>query len=495
MSSLAQFYATYDGLSDVKKRLFRKLLAEERIDLRQVAILPQPRSQPDYPVSSAQARVFFFEQLHVGTPVYNIPSIVRLGQELRIDLLRQALQQTVNRHETLRLGFELHSGHIRQIIYPSAAVAVGEEWISEAPGAVSLQCRISEFAREPFDLKQPPLLRALVLHANDEQYVVFVLHHLVADALSVRILVREAGRRCRCMLTGESFEEAPLPIQYVDYALWEQAEAGLESRRDSLQHWLSTLGAELPRLKLPTDFARPGTRSHRGTVHRFAVDGHVTSRLRGFAKAEGVTLFVALLAAYKLMLARIAGIEDVPVAIPMSGRNRPELEELFGYFGNTVLFRTRLSPRLTVDEAIARVQETVLNAHAHQDVPFEDIVAAYRRKHRRVDGAMYDVMFEFLDFRGPQHANASALETAWDAPMSLDFDVEVHTETAKCDLFLCCWECENGLSCVFEYDTELFEPRTIATWADMYAQVLESLPQDRERAIEDLSYADKALHA
>jgi Condensation domain len=493
MSSLAQFYAMYDRLSDVKKRLFPKLLAEERIDPGQVAILPQPRSRPDYPVSSAQARVFFFEQLHVGTPVYNIPSIVRLGQELRIDLLRQALRQTVDRHETLRLGFELRSGLIRQIIHPSAAVTVGEEWISEASGAqrtASLQRRISEFAQEPFDLKQPPLLRALALHADDEHYVVFVLHHLVADALSVRILAREAGRRCRCLLTGETFEESPLPIQYVDYALWEQAESGLESRRDSLKHWLSALGNELPRLKLPTDFTRPNSRSHRGAVCRFAVDGQITTRLREFARTEGVTLFVVLLAAYKLMLGRIGGTEDIPVAVPMSGRNRPELEELFGYFGNTVLFRTRLQSRWTVGKAIAAVQETVLNAHAGQNVPFEDIVAAYRRTHPRADGAMYDVMFEFLDFRGQQHATAGSLQAAWDAPMSLDFDVEVHTQTAKCDLFLCCWESGNELSGIIEYDTDLFGPRTIATWVDMYTRVLGSLPENRERAIGDLSYED-----
>jgi hypothetical protein len=489
VSSLPQFYAAYDGLTDVKKRLFKKLLAEERIDLRHVAILPQLRSQPNYPVSSAQARVFFFEQLHVGTAVYNIPSIVRLGEELRVGLLRQALQGTIDRHEVLRVGFELRKGLIRQVIHQSVAVTVGEARISEpspAQRTVALQRQTDEFAREPFDLKRPPLLKALVVHAGDEQYVVFVMHHLVADALSVRILVREVGRRYRCLLDGEPFEEPPLPIQYVDYALWEQAEAGRDSRHDGLNYWRSALGSELPRLKLPTDFARPDRRSHRGTVHRFAVDGQITSRLRTFAKAEGVTLFVVLLAAYKLLLARIGGVDDVPVALPMSGRNRPELEELIGYFGNTVLCRTSVPPQLTVGEAIAAVNQTVLGAHAHQDVPFEDIVGAYRRTHAGRDGATFDVMFEFLDFRGPQHALAGAIGSAWDAPMSLDFDLEVHTQTAKCDLFLCCWESGSGLSGIIEYDTDLFGQRTITTWAALYAQVLESLLVGRDRAIADL---------
>jgi hypothetical protein len=407
--------------------------------------------------------------------------------------LRQALQQTLDRHEALRLGFELHSGLIRQVIHDAATVTVGEDHISGASDAQrssALQSRIDELAREPFDLERPPLLRAQVLHAGDEQYVMFVMHHLVADALSIRILVREVGSRCRCLLNGEKFDEAPLPIQYVDYALWEQAESGGDARRDGLNYWLSAFGSEIPRLKLPADFARPGTRSHRGTVHRFDLDGRLTARLRAFARAEGVTLFVVLLAAYKLTLARIAGVDDVPVAIPMSGRNRPELEQLIGYFGNTVLCRTRVPPRLTVGEAIAAVQKTVLGAHAHQDVPFEDIVGAYRRTHPRADGAMYDAMFEFLDFRGPQHAIAGSPEAMWDAPMSLDFEVDVHTRTAKCDLFLCCWESEHGLSGVIEYDTDLFEPRTIVGWAGLYGRVLESLSEDRERAIADLSYGD-----
>jgi hypothetical protein len=313
-----------------------------------------------------------------------------------------------------------------------------------------------------------------------------VMHHLVADGLSVRILVREVGRRYRCLLEGAAFQAAPLPIQYVDYALWEQAESDSASRRDSRQYWRSALGPELPRLTLPTDFARPDTRTHRGAVHRLVVEEPLTSRLRTFAKAEGVTLFVVLLAAYKLLLARIGGVEDVPVAVPMSGRHRPELETLIGYFGNTVLCRTQLPPRLTVGDAMAAVQATVVGAHAHQDVPFEEIVGAYRRTRTRPDGAMYDAMFEFLDFRGPQHATG-ALGEAWDAPMSLDFDVEVHTQTAKCDLFLCCWESASGLSGVVEYDTDLFEPRTIAAWADLYARVLESLPLGRDRAIADLS--------
>jgi non-ribosomal peptide synthetase component F len=293
------------------------------------------------------------------------------------------------------------------------------------------------------------------------------------------------------MLGGETFKEAALPIQYVDYALWEQAESGPESRRERLQHWLSTLGSELPRLQLPTDFPRLTTRSHRGMVYRFAVDGQLTSRLRECARAEGVTLFTVLLAAYKLMLGRIGRVDEIPVAVPMNGRNRPELEELFGYFGNTVLFYSRLQRQLTVHEAIAVVQSTILHAHAHQDLPFEEIVAAYKRKHSRADGAMYDVMFEYLDFRGPLRATRGSLETIWDEPMSLEFDVEVHTRTAKCDLFLCCWESGNELSCVFEYDTDLFEPRTIADWADLYTCVLRSLPENRERAIGELSYGEE----
>jgi hypothetical protein len=244
--------------------------------------------------------VFFFEQLNVGTPVYNIPSIVCLGQELRIDLLQLALQQTVDRHETVRLGFHLRSGLILQVIHPSATIKVDEEWMyegSDAERAKWLQSRISEIASKPFDLKQPPLLKASVLHYKDVHYVVFVLHHLIADALSVRILVREVGRRVQSMLRGETFKDTALPIQYLDYALWEHSESGPESRREGLLHWLSTLGSELPRLQLPTDLPRLTTRSHRGMVYRFTVDGRLTSSIRECAKAEGVTLFTVLLTA------------------------------------------------------------------------------------------------------------------------------------------------------------------------------------------------------
>jgi non-ribosomal peptide synthetase component F len=193
------------------------------------------------------------------------------------------------------------------------------------------------------------------------------------------------------------------------------------------------------------------------------------------------------------MLERIGGVDEIPVAVPMNARNRPELEELLGYFGNTVLFHSCLQRQLTVHKAIAVVQSTIFHAHAHQDVPFEDIVAAYKRKRLSSDGGMYDVMFEFLDFRGPQRMTGGSLEAIWNAPMSLECDFEVHTQAAKCDLFLCCWESGDELSGVFEYDTDLFEPQTIAHWASLYTRVLGSMLENRERAIGEMLCWEEAL--
>ncbi len=491
-TSLQLFYSLYGEMSEVKKRVFCKLLAEEGIDLWQVAILPQSRSQADYPVSSPQARVFLFEQLYPGTVVYNIPSIVRLADRLQVDLLRRALQQTIDRNEVLRLSFHRRNGEIRQVVHDSVIAVLDEDRIADAPEAEAtavLQSCIDDFARLPFDLQAPPLLRVRVLHfGDDEQYVVFVLHHLVADALSVRLLVREVGNRYLCLQQGVPFEEAPQPIQYVDYALWEQTEAGRSSRLRSLEYWRSVLGNQRPRLPLPADFPRPAVRSHRGAVHRLEVDELLVARLRDFARAEGVTLFVVLLTCYKILLARVAGVNDVPVAVPLSGRGRAELENLIGYFGNTVLCLSPLSQTKTVLEALVTVRDTVLGAQAHQDAPFEEMVASWRSGEPYEEGT-YDAMFEFLDFRRTSFPTETSRESAWSVPMSLDFDVEVHTQTAKCALFLCCWESGQALDGVVEYDAELFAPATVAAWVKQYVCLLEALPGSRDRTIGELPLA------
>ncbi|GAA1691528.1 hypothetical protein GCM10009745_41090 [Kribbella yunnanensis] len=352
-----------------------------------------------------------------------------------------------------------------------------------------LQRRIDDFALLPFDLQVPPLLRVQVIHLDrQEQYVVFVLHHLVTDALSVRLLVREVGDRYQCLRQGLPFEAQPQPIQYVDYALWEQSEAGRSSRLQSLEYWRSVLGNRRPRLPLPTDFPRPARRDHRGAVHRLTVDESVVARLRDFARAEGVTMFVVMLACYKILLAGVAGVNDVLVAVPMSGRSRAELEKLIGYFGNTVLCLSRLSPTMTVHEAVAAVRDTVLGAHTHQDAPFEEVVSNWRSGEPLEDGA-YDAMFEFLDFRRPSASTEVAQESSWPAPVSLDFDVEVHTQTAKCSLFLCCWESGQALDGVVEYDPDLFAPETVAAWIEQYIGLLEALPGSRDRVIGELPVA------
>ncbi|MFK2889768.1 condensation domain-containing protein [Dyella flagellata] len=488
--SLQQFYQAYAGLSSAKRRLFEQLLLEEGIDENQLCILPRSRTTEGYPVSSAQARVFFFEELHPSSAVYNLPSIVRTRSPLDAECLRQALQRVATRHEVFRLGFELVRGQITQKLHQEVFVALDEcrlgEHSSESREA-ALQDVVFDYALRPFDLRRPPLLRVLLIHTdNGEQYVLFVIHHIVADGLSIRILVREVGMHYQSLVSASGWEPAPLPIQYIDYAIWER-ERATRTSREGLDHWLAQLGTEWPRLRLPTDFPRPAQRSHRGKVHRFMLDETLVTELRNSAREEGVTLFVMLLAGYALLLAGLSGIWNIPVAVPMSGRHRAELEELIGFFGNTVICYARLAQTWTLRQLVAEIQRGMLAAHAGQDVPFEEIVRAYGGAHASRNGSMYDTMFEYLDFRTQQYDLLGLDEQQWELPESLDFEVEVHTQTAKCDLFLCCWELGPRLECIIEYDRDLFEAGRIAGWSEAYVGLLRGMTRNLDQPMVSLT--------
>jgi len=489
---LQSFYAAYAGLSAAKRRLFETLLATERIDPGELCILPQPRRADDYPASSAQTRVLFFEALRPGTAVYNIPSIVRLRGTLDLAYLQRALQLAVDRHEVFRLSFELRRGHFRQIVHPRADIRLEErslEAISPEQQAQALQETVFAYAQQPFDLTRAPLLRAVVIHGAAEQYVLFVMHHAISDGLSIRILVREVGRNYYCLLHGKPADLPALPVQYVDYALWEHARKQGDAHRAGLDFWRSQLGEEFPRLQLPADLPRSQTGLYRGDIQRFVLDEPLVEQLKALARQEGVTLFVVLLAAYQVLLGAIGHAQRIPVAVPLSGRYRAELEELIGFFGNTVICCGRLEPAMTVSKLIEHVERVVLDAHTHQEVPFEDVVAAYGRARSAHSAATYDVMFEYLDFRTRQYDVLGLDGLSWEVPQSLDFDVEVHTQTAKCDLFLCCWEGATGMSCIFEYRTDVFERNTIERWSQAYTAVLRNMTNCLDRPILELASA------
>jgi hypothetical protein len=330
------------------------------------------------------------------------------------------------------------------------------------------------------------LFRVKVIEAgSDEWYIVFTLHHLIADDWSIRILVRETGKNYHWLVRGEPNRMPPLPIQYIDYAHWERRNLTAEKCASSLAYWRQHFGPTLPRLRLPTDFRRPTRPKFRGALHNFTLDQALLTRLKQTARSQQCTLFMVLVLAYQWLLSRKSGRADIPVAVPVTSRQRFEVENLIGLFANTLLMYTRVDPEHTVAEALKSVQRIALQAYANQALPFDELVRALRDSRTAVDGVMYDVGFQILDHRNESHDILGFEEGTWEVPRSLPFDLVVDAQIAKCDLFLCAWEVDGRLVCSAEFDVDLFKRSTIVSWMTEYEGLLGFIATDVTRRLRE----------
>ncbi|MFY0571228.1 non-ribosomal peptide synthase/polyketide synthase [Archangium lansingense] len=452
---------------------------EAEPETRRPTLVPVPR-EGLLPLSFAQQRLYFLEQLAPGGASYHVPLVVRLGGRLDVELFRAAFQEVVRRHESLRTTFAQVDGQPIQVIAPEQELPLPVKDLAHLPPE-EREAEAERHAREeavrPFDLHRGPLVRATLLKLEPEVHALLLtLHHIVCDGWSQDVLQRELAAHYAALQAGAPAVLPPLPVQYADYAVWQRAWLRDEVREEQLTWWRERLTGPLPVLELPVDHPRPEVWSHRGGRLRVRYPRTLSERLDALVRSEGVTPFMPLLAAFQVLLMRHSGQEDVLVGTPVAGRSQREVEGLIGFFINTLVLRTNLSGAPSFRELLAQVRDMCLGAYAHQELPFEQLVEALQPERDLGRMPLVQTMFVL------QNASRPALELPGVTASLRD----VETGTTKLDLMLSMRETEDGWVGVWEYSLDLFEPATVTRLAERFERLLEAALADPSKRITEL---------
>ncbi|HWS86559.1 MAG TPA: amino acid adenylation domain-containing protein [Pyrinomonadaceae bacterium] len=466
-------------VSEMAQRIEAALKA--RPELAAPAIVPVERGG-DLPVSIAQQRLWFLDQLEPGNTAYNIASVTRLKGRLDVAALERCLQEVVRRHESLRTKFVEVEGHGRQVIMPASEAlpqipVVDLSGLEEGARGAEVERRAREEQARPFKLSEGGLLRCQLLRLGDEEHVaLFTMHHIVSDGWSMGVLIREVAALYEAFVAGEDSPLPPLAVQYGDYAAWQREWLQGEVLAAQLDYWKRQLGGAPDVLRLPTDRPRPAVRSYRGGRHFTMLPPELAAALKELNRREGATLFMTLLAAYNVLLARYSGQQDISVGSATANRQRAEIENLIGFFVNTLVLRTDLSGDPTFAELLGRVREVALGAYAHQDVPLEMLVEALQPERSLSHQSLFQVIFVL------QNIPRQVLEL----PGLQLSGVPVASNVSKFDLALVMEEAGDGLAAHWEYSADLFDPATIASMANNFVLLLGGIAARPEARLSEL---------
>ncbi len=436
-----------------------------------------------FPVSFAQERLWFLYQLEPHSPLYNISVALHLHGKLDRRALEQSLNQIIERHEVLRTTFPTMDEHPIQLISPFLFLrmpVIDLRRIPEPDLEAEILRRAEEEARHPFNLESGPLLRFVLLRLNEWEHVLLVtMHHIIADGGSFPILIRELKVLYENVVEGRAVRLPGLPIQYADYALWQRGR--LDEFQEDLLYWRQQLGG-ISLLELPTDKGRPAIKTSNGTRQSFVLSAKLVEELKKLSRREGSTIFMTLLAAFHVLLSRYSGQQDICTGSPVANRPQKKLEDLIGFFANTVVLRTDLSGNPSFQELLKRVRQVVSGAYAHQDVPFEKLVERLRPDRTLSHNPLFQVMFAFNEGLPESFEFAGLTVTI----LNLD------TGTAKFDLTLSLNETARGLIGSFEYNTDLFETATIERIKNHFQILLEAIVASPSRPLSDFSFLTSA---
>jgi amino acid adenylation domain-containing protein len=426
------------------------------------------------PLSFAQERLWFIDRLEGGSAPYNIPAALRLTGALDVDALEGSLGEIVRRHEALRTTFGEVDGSPVQVIAPFAGFALPVDDLSGLPETAreaEVRRRAREDAARPFDLLAGPLFRAALLRLGAEEHVLLLcIHHIVSDGWSSGVLLRELSTLYAAFTHGEGDPLPPLPVQYADYAVWQREQLQGEVLDRQLAYWNERLAGAPALLELPTDHPRPAVQSHRGTRELFDLPRALLERLQALGRSEGATLYMVMLGAFQLLLSKYSGSEDVVIGSPIAGRTRREVEELIGFFANTLVLRTDLGGDPSFRALLGRVREGTLGAYEHQEVPFERLVAELQPERSLSHAPLFQVMFAL------QNADRSGSGLT-----GLRMErVSAEVETTRFDLGLTVVPHDDGIRGALEYSTDLFDRSTVRRMLGHLERVLEQVAADAD---------------
>jgi amino acid adenylation domain-containing protein len=437
----------------------------------------------DLPLSFAQQRLWFLQQLESGSAVYNLPAAVRFRGALNIAVLEQSFNEVARRHEALRTSFVSGDGYPLQVIASSSRVPLPVIDLSRLPPErleKELQRLSMLEAQRSFDLSHGPLLRTKLLRVSEDEHVALVtMHHIISDGWSIGVLVKEVAALYTAYADGLPSALESLPVQYADYAHWEREWLQGEVLDKQLEYWLKQFAVMPRELDLPADFERPAVRTYRGASQPVKVSQHVTAMLKELSRREAVTLFMTLLAGFKLLLHRYTAQDDIVVGSPIANRNHVETENLIGCFINTLALRTNLGGNPTFRELLGRVREVTFDAYAHQDLAFELLVSRLQPKRKANTTPLFQVWFT-LDNTPTAQFNLPGLQIS---------QVYSGSEVSQFDLTLTMSETSDGLAGLLNYNSDLFEAETVAQMIKHFLKLLEEVAM-----CPDLQLFDVRLH-
>ncbi|PSL45610.1 non-ribosomal peptide synthase protein (TIGR01720 family)/amino acid adenylation domain-containing protein [Chitinophaga niastensis] len=426
------------------------------------------------PLSYSQERLWFIDQLE-GSIHYHIPTVLRLKGHLNKVALTAALNAIVNRHEVLRTVFEEIDGVVHQRVQDKDTWQLAVQYM---PDTMGLQEEVQALISKPFDLSQDHMLRAhLIVLAEEAHVLVVTLHHIAADGWSAGIIVRELMVLYNAVLDNINPPLPALDIQYADYAIWERKYLAGEMLDQKLDYWKNKLSGTTV-LNLPTDHLRPAVQSTRGAIRLFKFDQELLAKLQTLSRQEGATLFMTLLAAFKVLLYRYSGQEDICVGTSIAGRTRQETEGLIGFFINTLALRSDLSNNPSFTALLQQVKETTLSAYDHQDVPFEKVVEEVVKERDVSRTPLFQVLFELQNTPDTPEFRLGDVEL---------FQEELDGNAAKFDLNLSLQETTNGLNITAVYCVDLFREATINRLIGHFEQLLRAIVNKPAQAVRTLT--------
>ncbi|WP_184316576.1 non-ribosomal peptide synthetase [Pseudomonas rhodesiae] len=461
-----------------QRQQFYQRLQSRGMSFAQLPIASVREADQHLPLSYAQERQWFLWQLDPDSAAYHVPGALRLCGMLDKAALRRSFASLAARHESLRTRLHLDDESRTQQVLPHTDIQILEDRTDEA----QLKARVEAEIARPFDLRQGPLLRVTLLELNAQEHVlVLVQHHIVSDGWSMGVMVQELMQLYASYSQGQDCTLTPLPIQYGDYALWQRRwmEAGEKTRQ--LDYWRQLLGGTQPVLALPLDRPRPAQQRFLGARQDIQLDPGLVTGLKALAQREGVTLFMLLLASFQLFLYRYSGQRDIRVGVPIANRNRVETEALIGFFVNTQVLKADLDAAMSFAELLQHTKRRALEAQAHQDLPFEQLVEALQPERSLSHNPLFQVMFNH---------QAQVRTAIQQLPGLRVVSLEHETRTAQFDLSLDTQETEDGLWASLTYATDLFDASTAARMLRHWLGLLRGAVSDTTRPLQDLAMLD-----
>ncbi|MEC3459876.1 condensation domain-containing protein, partial [Bacillus thuringiensis] len=416
---------------------------------------------------------------------YNVPIAWRLKGKWNIEMLKKGYNAIIHRHEILRTVFHEVDGKPVQIVQQDITVplsVIDLRYLSPEDKTSKIENISKIEAKKPFDLSQGPLLRThLIIMDNKELVLLCTIHHIIFDRCSLDTFINEWMSFYQAFLENETEKLPPLPVQYIDFTKWQKSWLTEDIIQKQIAYWGKELRGLLPILELPLDYPRPIIQSYNGDTYQIVIPNKLLEKIKVFNSKEGVTLFATLLASYQGFLSRYTNQKDILVGSPIANRNYPGVEDLIGFFANTVVYRADCSNNITFKELVQQIKKKMLDAQENQDVPFEKVIEAIQPERDMSYSPLFQTMFVF-------HNQLKEL------PKLLDHSVEKiprHMNGAKFDITIAMEEIPTGLQVDFEYNTDLFKVSTIKRMAQSFEIWLDEILQFPEEPIENLRILTK----